>query len=391
MKAAVAAPGIAPAPPQRYTTGNYIGLCLLVQFPDVPGSITRDQVDQYCNKVGYNGFGNNGSVRDYFFNVSGSTLTYTNLVAPYYITKYPRSYYTNETIPQPTRAVELIKEALEHLRASKFDFKDLTSDDQDYVFAINVFYAGSRVNNWSKGLWPHSYHLDAPYTLTFDKLAYDYQITDMTDQLSLGTFCHENGHMICDFPDLYDYEYDSNGIGTFCLMCTGGSVDKKNPVHVNAYLKSAAGWAATSVALLPGQTVSLRAGHNDFAVHRKNMEEYFIIENRAQVGRDASLPDAGLAIWHVDELGSNSNEQMSPSEHYECALVQADGRNDLEKKANYGDQTDLFQAWENNRLSDSTHPNSKWWDGTRSELDIRDISAAGPTMTFSIGPTGSVA
>ena len=33
----------------------------------------------------------------------------------------------------------------------------------------------------------------------------DYQITDMGNRLTLGTFCHENGHMVCDFPDLYPY------------------------------------------------------------------------------------------------------------------------------------------------------------------------------------------
>src|SRR3712207_3570689 len=97
-----------------------------------------------------------------------------------------------------------------------FDFSQLTSDDQRFVYAINVFYARPRENNWSKGLWLHSSSLDNPLQLAQGKLAYDYQFTDMAtgkkDELSLGTFCHENGHMICDFPDLYDYGYESNGI-----------------------------------------------------------------------------------------------------------------------------------------------------------------------------------
>ena len=49
------------APPPATTTGDYTGLVLLVQFPDVPGTITRQQVDDFCNQVGYTGFGNNGS------------------------------------------------------------------------------------------------------------------------------------------------------------------------------------------------------------------------------------------------------------------------------------------------------------------------------------------
>ena len=52
--------------------------------------------------------------------------------------------------------------------------------------------------------------------------AYRYQMTDMRDALLLRTFCHENGHMICDFPDLYDYGYESKGTGRYCLMSSSG-------------------------------------------------------------------------------------------------------------------------------------------------------------------------
>src|SRR5262245_37531160 len=223
------APGVGVAPPKRETVGEFVGLCLLIQFPDVPGTMTQSQVDDFCNKPGYTGFGNNGSVRDYFLEVSGGRLTYTNIVTPYYTAKHKRSYYTNESIPQPTRARQLIKEALTHFQAQGFDFSKLTADNQNYVYATNVFYAGTRVNNWAKGLWPHSFHLLTPYQLAPGKRSYDYQITDMTDELTLGTFCHENGHMICDFPDLYDYGNESAGVGAFCLMCAGPNVSEKNP------------------------------------------------------------------------------------------------------------------------------------------------------------------
>jgi hypothetical protein len=41
LRSATAAPGLAPAPPQRETVGDFVGLCLLIQFSDVPGTITR--------------------------------------------------------------------------------------------------------------------------------------------------------------------------------------------------------------------------------------------------------------------------------------------------------------------------------------------------------------
>jgi hypothetical protein len=190
--------------------------------------------------------------------------------------------------------------------------------------------------------------------------------------------------MICDFPDLYDYGYESAGVGDFCLMCAGSNANPKNPPHVNAYLKYRAGWARSITKLISGPATAV-AGKNEFLIHRKSATEYFIIENRSKDGRDQALPGSGLAIWHVDELGDNQNEQMSAELHYECSLVQADGRHDLEADPyNSGDPTDLFGKDVNDHLGNETTPNSKWWDGTPSMLDINTISETGPVMNFNV-------
>jgi M6 family metalloprotease-like protein len=362
------------------TVGNYVGLCLLIRFPDVAETISQPEVNNFCNLSGYNGFGNNGSVRDYFFDTSRNKLNYTNVVTQYCTAAHNRSYYSDPEIPLGTRARELIIEALDYLKSHGFNFAQLSSDNNDYVYALNVFYVGSRVNNWAEGLWPHSWNLETPYDTGAGKKFFDYQITNIGSELTLRTFCHENGHMICDFPDLYDYGYESAGVGNYCLMCYGGN--DKNPVQVSAYLKNEAGWATKVTSITSGITATLPASNNDFYIYSKSATEYFIIENRQKAGRDAFLPDAGLAIWHIDEQGSNNNEQMTPSQHYECSLVQADNRFDLEKNRNGGDSQDLFGSPNNTQFSDSTSPNSKWWDGSDSGLKLTQISESGPTMTF---------
>ena len=111
-------------------------------------------------------------------------------------------------LPFGRRAQELIHEALAHHKSNGFDFSGLTANSSRFVFAINIFYAGDVVNNWSEGLWPHAHFLGSPVTLAPGKVARDYQITALGEQLLLGTYCHENGHMLCDFPDLYDYRDD---------------------------------------------------------------------------------------------------------------------------------------------------------------------------------------
>jgi M6 family metalloprotease-like protein len=370
------------APPQRETVGNFVGLCLLIDFPDEHGTISRDEVERFCNQSGYSGFGNNGSVSDYFNDNSLGRCTYTNIVTEYYRAQHPRSHYTNPNIRYGVRARQLIVEALAHFKSAGFDFTPLTADSGGFVYAMNVYYAGTRDNNWSEGLWPHASALASSVNLVPGKSAFDYQFTDMGQELTLGTFCHENGHMLCDYPDLYDYGGESSGVGAFCLMCAGANINRKNPTHISAYLKRLSGWAESVMPIQHNQKIDLPAGQNRFAMFAKDSGEYFIIENRKKAGRDVSLPGEGLAIWHVDEGGDNSNEQMTPSNHYELSLEQADADFRMESTPNHlGDSNDLFGSV-HKAFDDSTVPGSKWWDGTASDLELFEISSPSDTVSF---------
>ncbi len=369
------------APPSRGTVGDYVGLCILIDFVDEPATISRDEVERFCNEVGYSGFGNKGSVRDYFFANSIGRCRYTNSVTSYYRAAQPKTYYTDPDIEDGVRARELIGEALRHLVATGFDFSPLTVDDEGYVYAMNVYYTGPVVNRWSEGLWPHAWSLAAPFVVEPGRQLYDYQFTAMGHELTLGTFCHENGHMLCDYPDLYDYGGQSSGVGLYCLMCAG-NFDEKNPTNISAYLKRLSGWSNRVLNVEHETELELAAGTNDFAIHSRNETEYFIIESRQRDGRDTSLPDEGLAIWHVDELGSNNDEQMSATQHYELSLEQADAEFSLERSASHlGDSSDLYDQ-AGAEFSNSTMPNSKWWDGTASNLSVSILSIAGGAVSF---------
>lgn len=379
--------------------GSLTGLCLLIDFPDVPASIPFEEIDKFCNKTGYKGFENNGSVYDYFYDVSAGRLKYNNIVLPFYYTaRNERAHYTNPHVKYGDRAYELIKESLDDLKSTGFDFSRLSKNEDDLTLrALNVFYAGKRINNPSEGLWPHNYSFNSDpdhemIELMDDMWANDYQISDIGDELSLGTFCHENGHMLCKFPDLYDTDsYASSGVGYYCLMGHGQSANPKRPTQICGYLKYRAGWV-TKLLHSSGRDIALTSGQlaNELYMYsnRNKVGEYFIIENRHAGGWDADLPASGLAIWHVDEWGSNDYQQGTPLHHYECALVQADKKLDLEQNPEqYGDDGDLFFSTdEKNRIcfNDWTRPSSRWWDGSFSNLNISNISCAGSTMTFDV-------
>lgn len=370
---------ITEAPPTRPTVGDFVGLTLLIDFSDSPATILPAEVERFCNQPGYTGFGNNGSVFDYFRDVSNGQLRYTNVVAPYYRALRPKTYYADVDQPFGKRAQELIREALKHHMANGFNFGTLTADRDGFIQALNVFYAGPRINAWSKGLWPHQSTLSPKPKLPGGRRFADYQITDMGTELTLGTFCHENGHMVCDFPDLYRYKGVGNGVGSYCLMCYGGTGgNAKNPVHVGAYLKNEAGWGLATAAT-PGANVVLPATGNRFLIHSRSPSEYYIIENRQRAGRDLGLPGDGLAVWYVDEKASNTNPAGG---RLECALIQADNLGQLEQGFNYGDPGDLFSSGNKASFDAVSAPSSNWRSGQQSGLKLRQISAPGVTMSF---------
>ena len=363
------------------STGNVQGICLLVDFSDSVGTIAAATVGNYCNQVGFSTWGNNGSVRDYYYAVSDGLLTYTNYVpTAYYRASHPRTYYTDPSVSYGQRARELITEALISLNNQGFNFSLYDADGNGVVDALNCFYAGSCPNNWAEGLWPHSsslsYCADGVCTGA-------YQISDMGSSLTLYTFCHENGHMLMGWPDLYDYGGDSAGVGRFCLMCA--STSSTNPGEPCAYMKYIAGWSNTTVLAVPQAGLTLPASSvNRFYKynHPTKPNEYYLIENRQKTGRDSGLPDSGLALWHIDTQGSNDNQQMTQWQHYLVTLVQADGRWDLEHDVNTGDSTDLWAGPTYARCTPGTTPNTHWWSGSASGLFVVNISASAATMTF---------
>jgi hypothetical protein len=120
--------------------------------------------------------------------------------------------------------------------------------------------------------------------------------------------------------------------------------------------------------------------------HPTLANEYYLIENRQRTGRDSAMPDDGLAIWHIDTNGNNSNQQMTPASHYLVTLVQADGQWDLENNRNGGDATDLWTSPQYTACTPLTTPNTGWWNGDLSGLFIEDISVSGSTMWFTFRP-----
>ena len=376
-------------PGRRLDSGAVRGLTILVTFPDMGTAVTRPDVDALLNGASYRENGNACSVNEYFKIMSTNRLDFSNeVVGPFQLSK-PRLFYANTE-------GKLVPEALKLAESNGVDFGRYDSLGQGIVDSVCIMYAGQ--TEYRGDLWPHNW----VHRATFDGVRTElYTVTSMgrtTADLSIGTFCHESGHLLCRWPDLYDYglieregdDFTSAGIGTFCVMGGGNHLDRgRTPAPVSMYLRHLVGWCGEVVDLSGGGQFSARHAAYDTALQYPTTHdnEYFLIENRFRDGFDAHLPASGLAVYHCDTRGSNEFQQGTREKHYQCALLQADGHLDLEQNLNQGDGGDLYAGIAGTALSHSSKPASLKWDGSESGLTVSEISDPGPVIRFTVGDT----
>ncbi len=373
---------------RRVSEGKVKGLTVLVEFTDVTTDITKAEVEALLNGNNYRENGNFCSVREYFRLMSGGKLDYTNVVVGPVKLSHHRSYYQYHL---------LVKEALDKaVNQFGINLSDFDSNGDGIIDAVNFMYAGRTVYGGpgSDNLWPHNSVIKLYYG---NVRTHFYMLTSLGRHrvdLSIGTFCHETGHLLCRWPDLYDYgrrdgdSEKSAGIGRYCLMGSGNHLNYgRTPSPVCAYLRDLVDWTKQEILLNTSDLYEAR--HGDYGTilryQTDKPNEYFLIENRTQLGLDAYLPDSGLAVYHCDTLGSNEWQGGTPERHYQCGLLQADGHLDLENNRNVGDAGDLFGQVRGVALSNRTIPSSEEWDRSDSGLSIANITAPGEMIRFEVG------
>jgi M6 family metalloprotease-like protein len=210
--------------------------------------------------------------------------------------------------------------------------------------------------------------------------------------IEIGVFSHEFGHAL-GLPDLYDTDYSSNGIGSWCLMASGSWSSPSSPVHFSAWCKEMLGW---TIPILPTQNFTNfefpNAEEHSFALKLWTHgeldsipgtynytlgdgqyvgQEYYLIENRQRLGSEQHLPGTGLVIWHVDNSISRNNNEN----HRMVDVKAADGH------INGSNSGDSWPGSTNNRNFDfETIPSSIGWEGINTEVAIRNISDSQSTM-----------
>ena len=214
-----------------------------------------------------------------------------------------------------------------------------------------------------------------------------YGYLTIPEDAKIGVCAHELGHLLFGFPDLYDTDYTSEGIGNWCLMA-GGSWNGGGdvPAHASAWCKANQGWASvTNVTTNGSLTIpDVKVGHNVLRLSKDGPpgQEYFLAENRQKHRlrrRPARRRPAGLAHRRDPDRATRDEN------HYEVGLLQADGQRDLELSHNRGDSGDPYPGSAGNTsLTATSTPSTKSYAGQDTCVSLTNISASGPTMSATV-------
>ena len=202
--------------------GHYLGLCIVVDFSDRQGTLPIENFEDFCNADNYTGFGNNGSVKEYYNDISYGLVEYENVVFGYF--RAPKTFAQYDAMGYAQGAKEILKLACEWIDAKGFDFSSLSLNGSR-IRAINLMYTGNPAA-WAQGMW---YHQGSYSGFSADGVTSGaYNTSPANSPLTLSVVVHENGHMICNWPDTYSYDSDPDYMGAWDVMCSYGS--STNPV-----------------------------------------------------------------------------------------------------------------------------------------------------------------
>ncbi len=396
--------------------GAWRALAILVQFSDMPAVTGASSFDTLL-------FGTQtGSLKDYYKKVSYGVLDIVTVNLPsslgWRAAPQTYQYYVNGNYgwgAYPRNAQRLAEDAV-YAANPYVDFSKYDNNNDGYVDTVFIIHAGqgAELTGKSADIWSHSWstynapRVDGKWVSSYTtEPEYWLQSGDMT----VGVYAHELGHAF-GLPDLYDTDYSSAGVGEWSLM-SGGSWNGPgwpgggSPAFPDAWTRAKLKYLTPKNVISNSSGVNIPAAETSKTVYRlwtngAGGSQYFLVENRQQIGYDTYLPGAGLLIWHVDETRSTNtsecrqvNNWLCSYSHFKVALEQADNLLELENNWNRGNAGDAYPGSASKRnFTFSTKPNSSSYSSSsRTYVGITSISNSSSNMkaTFQKKATASAA
>ncbi len=301
-------------------SGDPKSLVLLVEFQDKAFTEKLEDFDKLLNEVGYSYNGATGSCRDYFIAASDSVFQpHFDVFGPFTLGHDMAYYGAEEGDSHDKDPYSMVIEACQIAAENGVNFADYDLDNDDVLDNVFIYYAG---HNQAEGassntIWPHksdvswrNVKVDGKRLATYACTS-EYSGSGGTRRASIGTFCHEFGHVL-GLPDLYDTDYKYYTVSNWDIMCSGNYNNNGNtPPTYSSYERFFLGWLQPEQLLEKGQyflnPIQLSNSAYLIATDSHNMiganpspKEFFMLEYRTKTGWDTYLPGQGMLVWHID-------------------------------------------------------------------------------------------
>jgi M6 family metalloprotease-like protein len=183
-----------------------------------------------------------------------------------------------------------------------------------------------------------------------------------SEMAPLGPLTHEFLHTL-GLPDLHElstgFGRNLAGVGSYSIMSNpwghpdDGPLMGMMPPHLDPWSKIILGWVQpTPIEFSGSYQLQDAENHPDvFIIDAPYPEgEYLLIENRQPLQYDVAMNGSGVIIWHIDDTVRGNQVPGYPGQegwpdngnHYQVAVLQADGEYHLEQGTNQGDEGDFF-------------------------------------------------
>lgn len=393
---------------QPKTMTNVIGekkfLVVLFAFNDKAFEHSKREFENLFNQVNYNANRSTGSVRDYYYDVSGGLFNLqVDIVGPY-TGDSSTAFYGNH--PDQSTGYQRFAEEAAAYAATQINFDDYDNDNDGHIDGMHIIFAGKgeEATGVADQIWSHKWNI-------FSSPQYNNTIVDVyscspecsggnssfgeeSNLTAIGVICHELGHVF-GAPDYYDTDYAQSGgqypgLGNWDIM-SGGSWNNsgKTPCHHNAYTKLYIYNWATCDTLTSPEMVTMQPVANSLSdYHRVNTTtngDFFIIENRQKTKWDLHIPGHGMIVYHVhpNARGARVENYRHPQQIYILAHTLDTLPNS--NVSSYGSLGMASYPGEMRRtdINDFTTPSFRPWSNAHNNSPISYISENDQNKTVS--------
>jgi immune inhibitor A len=380
-----------PMPP-RIKPGDRLevkAIAILVDFSDNVGAAPAAHFDTILSSQAVY---STGSMRDFYLENSYNAVDLVTTVVGWLRMPQTYAYYVNGNYGwggYPQNCQRLTEDAV--WAANPYvDFSQFDNNSDGYIDALFIIHAGPGAEETGdpNDIWSHAWcTVNVPYV----DGVYAYSYSTEPENGRIGVYCHEAGHAVFGLPDLYDYDYDSYGVGNWSVMSFGSwGNNGRRPTHLDAWSKCDCGFVVPHVVTVNTDSVMFPRVEYTPVIEKlwsygAPTNEFIMVENRQKVGFDNYLPSSGMLIWHVDENQSGNDNQWYPGYtdygHYKVALEQADGLWQMEQNINAGNSGDPYPGSTGSRFyNDSTTPDSKDYNFNITYVAVENVTNSDDTM-----------